>query len=492
VLAAAGALLGLGAVELGLDWMFGEVRMQVTQMPFWIRPGLSPGTVLYAALLTMLAALVAGVVPGLKVTRGLRARLQAASAGGGGFRFGGIWTAVIVAQVAVTLAFPVVAFMLHLDVAEIRDEEVGFPDEQYLAVRVEMDGAAAGASPDAAGAESGARYAAAVRRLEERLAAEPTVESVTFGGSLPRMYHSDDMIEVDEGGAAPPRAGESAHRVATASVAPDFFAAFDAPVLAGRGFHPGDLESGARVVVVSRSFVDEVLGGRNPIGRRIRHVDAGGPEKPWHEIVGVVRDIGIPTGEFDPRVAGVYHPVATGGAYPGHLAVRIKGDPAAFAPRLRQVAARLEPDLRLPDVHPLSEAHEPELRFISFWFWLTAAVSGVAMFLSLAGIYAVMAFTVAQRTREIGIRVALGGTAERIVRAIFRRPLTQIGLGIVLGAALSTLLVAAGERTSLTLPSAALLVLYAAGMTGVCLLACIVPARRALGVEPTEALKADG
>jgi predicted permease len=496
VLAAAGALLGLAAVEVGLEWMFAEIRAQVPQIPFWIRPHLSASTILYSALLTVLAALVAGVVPGLKVTRGLRARLQRASAGGGGFRFGGIWTAVIVAQVAVTVAFPVVAFMLHLEVSAIRTVDVGFPDEQYLAVRVEMD---AGAPADAAGGEFRARYAEAVRRLEERLAAEPGVESVTFGESLPRLYHPDRLVELDGGGAAPPHPGGPAHRVSAASVAPDFFEAFDAPILAGRGFHSGDHESAARVVVVSRSFVDEVLGGRNPIGRRIRLLPtdaregSSAPEPgSWHEIVGVVQDIGVPGGDFDPTVAGVYHPVAPGGVYPGHLAVRLRGDPAAFAPRLRRLAARLEPGLRLHDVQPLNEAHTAELRFISFWFWLTAAVSGVAMFLSLAGIYAVMAFTVSQRTREIGIRVALGGTAERVVRAIFRRPLGQVGLGIVLGAALSALLVASGERTALTLPSAAVLVVYAATMMGVCLLACIVPTRRALGVEPTEALKAEG
>lgn len=502
VLAAAGALLGLGAVEVGLEWMFAEVRAQVPQIPFWIRPDLSASTVLYSALLTVLAALVAGVVPGLKVTRGLRARLQRASAGGGGFRFGGIWTAVIVAQVAVTLAFPVVAFMLHLEVAAIRTVDVGFPDERYLAVRLEMDPAApTGPGEDPAGGEFRARYAEAVRRLEEHVAADPAVESVTFGESLPRLYHPDRLVELDEGGAAPPRPGGPALRVSAASVAPGFFEAFGAPILAGRGFHSGDLEPGARVVVVSRSFVDRVLGGRNPVGRRIRLLPQespdrssapGGEPEPWYEIVGVVRDIGVPGGDFDPTVAGVYHPVATGGVYPGHLGVRVRGDPAAFAPRLRRLAARLEPGLRLHDVRPLNEAHAAELGFISFWFWLAAAVSGVAMFLSLAGIYAVMSFTVSQRTREIGIRVALGGTAERVVRAIFRRPLAQVGMGIVLGAALSALLVAAGERTALTLPSAAVLAVYAAMMTGVCLLACIVPTRRALGVEPTEALKAEG
>ena len=119
------------------------------------------------------------------------------------------------------------------------------------------------------------------------------------------------------------------------------------------------------------------------------------------------------------------------------------------------------------------------------------AVSAVAMFLSLAGIYAVMAFTAAQRTREIGLRVALGGTAGRIVREIFRRPLTQVALGIASGAVLSVVLLGLGEGTQLTAGSVALLAAYAAAMTGVCLLACVVPTRRALSVEPTEALRAE-
>ncbi len=157
VLAAAGAALGLAAVEAGLAWAFEMVRASTDFFPFWLRPRLSPATVAYAALLTVVAAGVAGGVPGLKATRGLRAGLQRASAGGGGFRFGGVWTTVIVVQVALTVAFPVVAYVLHTEVAELQAVDVGFPDEQYLAVRVEMDEAAPAGAPRARPARSSGR-----------------------------------------------------------------------------------------------------------------------------------------------------------------------------------------------------------------------------------------------------------------------------------------------------------------------------------------------
>jgi ABC-type antimicrobial peptide transport system permease subunit len=114
----------------------------------------------------------------------------------------------------------------------------------------------------------------------------------------------------------------------------------------------------------------------------------------------------------------------------------------------------------------------------------------VALLLSLAGIYAVMSFAVARRTREIGIRVALGASARGVVIGVFRRPLTQVGLGIAVGAVL-VLWLMGGMKRLLPIEELAVLGAYVLFMTGVCVLACIVPTRRALRVEPTEALRAD-
>jgi hypothetical protein len=257
------------------------------------------------------------------------------------------------------------------------------------------------------------------------------------------------------------------------------------------------------VVIVNEPFVELVLGGRNPIGRHIRYVhfeewDGSEPMVPgaWHEIVGVVPDLGMAVGADvgqakggDPKVAGIYHPVSPAAAYPVRLAIHVRGDPAALAPVLSAAATAVNPGLRLYELGPLDEANRAELQFLALWFRLVLGVSVIALFLSLAGIYAVMAFTVARRTREIGIRVALGASRRGVVLAIFRRPLAQVAGGIAAGTLLVVSIMAAVEGNVLAPRHVALVVGYALLMMLVCLLACIVPTRRALGVEPMEVLR---
>jgi ABC-type antimicrobial peptide transport system permease subunit len=169
----------------------------------------------------------------------------------------------------------------------------------------------------------------------------------------------------------------------------------------------------------------------------------------------------------------------------------------AVGPQVRDIAAAVDPTLRLSDIQRVDEVLKGPLWVIGLWLRVSIVMTAVALLLSLAGIYAVMSFVVARRTREIGVRVALGASPLRIVGAIFRRPLIQVGLGILAGAAL----VAAGRGTlatelpgmtdGLSLRGVAIIVAYAVVMLGVSLLACVVPTRRALGVEPTIALRMD-
>jgi ABC-type antimicrobial peptide transport system permease subunit len=214
-------------------------------------------------------------------------------------------------------------------------------------------------------------------------------------------------------------------------------------------------------------------------------------EAPWYEIVGVVGDM-ITAQKEDPKKAAIYHPVSPRDAYPGQVAVRVKGDPDAFVPRLREIATVTDPTLRLYNLEPLDQVNRSEIEFMEFWFRMLLLVSGIALTLSLAGIYAVMAFTVARRTREIGIRVALGASQRRVVAAIFRRPLIHVAIGVLTGAGviLAITLLASGGRINPRILGP--FSLYTLFMMAVCMLACIVPTRRALRVEPTEALRADG
>src|SRR4029453_17097186 len=158
----------------------------------------------------------------------------------------------------------------------------------------------------------------------------------------------------------------------------------------------------------------------------------------------------------------------------------------------------VDPSLRLVNVQRANEANNDALWVMRLWLRITVVLSCVALVLSLAGIYAVLSFTVARRTREIGVGVALGASRQRVVVATFRRPLLQVALGIVVGTAIvftaATLIKYTefpGSETDLTLQGMAMIVGYGIVMLGVCMLACVVPTRRALNIEPTIALRAE-
>jgi predicted permease len=493
VLGAVAAVVGLAAAQFALQqWGVEFLEINLGPLPFWFDVRVTPAAILYAGGLTLLGAAIAGVVPARKITRGLGGRLKQGTAGGG-VRFGGVWTAVIVTQVAFTVAFPVTLFFQQREAMRIRSQDVGFAAGEYLAMRLDTDAADS--------AEHSARLAPALERLRQRVAAEPGVRGITFADRLPRDSYSQRRIELD----AP--AGDAAPVVvSTASVDPSYFDVLEAPVLAGRAFTPADLAPAARVVIVDQGFVDLFLHGRSPIGRQVRFLDPGeqrsGAARPWYEIVGVVKELGMGHAVQAERVAGVYLPVVPGSAGPVNMIVHAQGDPLSLTPRVRGIAAAVDPTLRVSEIERLDQVTDSLLWVLGMWLRITLGLTAVAILLSLAGIYAVLSFTMARRTREIGVRVALGAPRARVVAAIFRRPLTQVSAGIAVGFVLVTLAAVAvsGHRpdTPIKLDPAvlspgqyALLAAYAALMFGVCMLACVVPTRRALHVQPSDALRVE-
>ena len=508
VLAGLATTVGLAAAGFGLRALGTPfLERNLGRLPFWIDPHLSPTAVAYAFGLTVLGALIAGVVPALKVTRGLGARLRQGTAGAGGLRLGGVWTAVIVAQVAATVAFPAIVFVERSEIVRMRSKQPSFATEEYLGVRLQMDPALAmSADTGAALAEHHARFGAALEMLRRRVEAEPGVEGVTFVDRMPRMYHREQWAELDD-------AARTGYEVSTALIDPSYFEVLETPILAGRAFRTVELGPDARVAIVDRGFVDQVMKGRNPIGQRVRLATGRRPDPleseatiRWYEIVGVVEDLGMGHVAQMGRPAGLYLPAAPGTAANGgavHMMVHVRGDPWTLAPRIRTVATAVDPTLRLSDFQRLDEVANSELWVMGMWLRITVVLSAVALLLSLAGIYAVLSFTVARRTREIGVRVALGASRRRIVTGIFRRPLTQVGIGVVAGGLLITAgaFALSGLRSDgvtrqigdgvLSLANAAALSAYIAFMFGVCMVACVVPTWRALRVEPTEALRVE-
>jgi predicted permease len=522
VLGGVAAAVGLAAAHVALgQWALPFLEANMGQIPFWYDPRLSPATVLYACALTLLGAAIVGVLPGLKVTRGLGSRLREGTAGAGGLQFGGVWTAVIVAQVAVTVAFPAIVLVELRELQRIRSYDVGFAADEYLAVNLTME-TPPGAGADADSATMGAhrtRSGTVLETLRQRVAAEPGVLAVTFVDKLPFTNYVDHRIALDDSAsvAAPSVVAASSAAGAPggqrplrytkiAYVDPSYFEVLEAPILAGRGFQAADLAPGARVAIVDQGFVDQVLLGRNPIGQRVRIADGGtlpdGPgadSLPWHEIVGVVQDLGMIGAAESGRATGLYRPGTPGSGFAPQMVIHTQGDPMALVPRVRTLAATVDPTLRLSEFQRVDQVTSPLLWILGMWIRMTLVMTAVALLLSLAGIYAVLSFVVARRTREIGVRVALGASRPRVLTAIFRRPLTQVGLGVAAGATLIAVGAVALARTAalgsapsgLSVGHGALLVAYAAFMLGVCLLACVVPTRRALRVEPMVAMRVE-
>lgn len=491
VLGGIAAVVGLAAagwgVRWGLDLMRGVLTDGSGNFPFWVDGKLSPLTVAYTVLLTLLAAAIAGVLPGLRITRNLGTRLKHTTAGSRSTHFGGLWTAVIVLQLAVTMGFPVVTFILSRDDVrpEAEDKQLPFPIDQYLSVRLEMERTPTEPGADTSAAAFQARYLAAAQQLETRLASEPDVEGVVFAQHLPRQYHPNHQVEVDAGAVAPH--DERGHLVGSSKVDPKYLDVLGVRMLSGRWFNPSEANHDARVAVVNKAFVDRIMGGNNPIGKRIRYVSRSNPDsQPWFEIIGVAPNLGIRSGWGS---AGMYRPLVRESMYPLNAAIHVRGDPKVFAQRVRAIATDIDVTLRLAELMPLKDAANGERDFTVFWVRMTTFVSAMMLVFSLVSMYAVMSFAVSRRTREIGVRVALGATPGRIVRAVFKQPLRQLGLGLLAGTVLVWALLGGTDNGVPTVKELLALGAYTAVVAVVFLTACVVPTRRALSVPPTEALR---
>jgi predicted permease len=488
LLCAIGAVIGLMVARVVLAATWTMIEGQSGPLPFWIDTSLSTTTILYASGLTLFAAAIAGIIPAVKVTSGgADRRLRAASSGGGGLQFGGVWTVVIVAQVALTTMLPVPLIGVGAGFIDARNAPAGFQAEAFLTATLAIDPPfdRVAASADTAPAmRLGARY----RALAERLRFEPAVLDVTYADQMPLMRHRWHAIKVE---GSPPN-DRNDHCVpdycaSIVSVDPRFFDVIGARTIRGRTLTTADAEQMTRSVVVNRFFVDRILGGRNPIGQRIRLTSTpGGNPESWYQIVGVVPDLGISDSEGDWGRASVYQTRLPREISPLRVAIHVRGDPQSFAVRLRELAHAIDPSLRVIDPKPLPRLANPS----AFWFELLISLTSVTLMLSLAGVYAVTAFAVSRRTREIGVRVALGARPLQILTMVFRRPLIQIALGVGIGAILA-LGIANNDLSDVQLEDFGRSAVFALSTILFCALACVVPALRALRIQPTEALKAD-
>jgi hypothetical protein len=274
-----------------------------------------------------------------------------------------------------------------------------------------------------------------------------------------------------------------------AAVGAGYHEAFGAKIVAGRGLYTADAGALNGPVVVNEAFVRVV--GRNPVGARVRTLQRGSERElgPWHEIVGVVTDLGMLFPADWGGAAYIYRAASAAEFDPVVVAVRVAGDAAPLAPRVAALARQVDAGLQLRDIVTFDEIVAQERMRMVGGTVIFASVLLMTVVFSAASLYALMAVAVARRTREIGIRIALGASSRRVLGSVFARAARQLGGGIIAGN--SIILLLAWRANALTADLLVTSVIASVIMAAVGVLACAAPARRALRVQPTEALRQD-
>lgn len=479
-------LIGAGVGVLAIDWALDHVNLAAlageAALPYWLSLDLTRRTAFTALAFAVISATVAGVIPAIAITG--RAITQHI-AGAPRARFGRVIASLVVLDVAVSVAAVGMALTVwgHATDARVADHATGVRAEEFLAVEFRL-------GDDASG------WAADQRALIAALELEPGVRRVAAGDVLPRMEHRSRPYELD-GVTLDPNARRRWVRVARVDVT--FMDALGTPILSGRDFTSSDVDGAARVAIVNTAFVAHVLEGRDPIGRRLRFPVQGASsagDSAWHEIVGVVGPLGVNLVNVE-RGEAVYLPAAAGAINPLRLAVHSSVPPLGLTSRVREIAAAVDPEIVMGSAAQLSDLRQGDWYLVMGIAVGLLILAAVLVAMATSGLYAMLSLTVSERTREIGIRSALGASRGALLLAILRRPLVQIGLGAAIGLPLAArfvfeLTVTRAGAGSLLQAMAVALGLAMAIVLLVGLGSCLVPTRRILAIEASEAMRAEG
>lgn len=486
VLAAAAAVVGLTVARFVGLWVKQTIIEAAGKpRPFWWDDSLSPQTILYAFALALFSAVIVGLVPALKATGAqLQGRLRHVGAGASTMKFGNVWTTAMITHVAITVIFlSTVASFGWMRLRANLDYDVTFAREQFLAAKpVRL-------------AEGGADVPipqVAYRSLADRLSTHPAIVTVTYASELPEATES--WCELEFATREVIAVGVEASGSRCQNVGPNYFETMGIQLVAGRLFTDGEAEGNRPVAIVDETFARLMLGGRSALGLMIRNPEGGDTSAPgpWHEIVGVVKDVSLMTRKAWSD-ATVYRPVSIDTVSRAVVLMRTHGAAAPVVPTL-QAAQSANHDVRLVEVRSLDQTVTTTELLTRILLRFTTVTAGIALLLSTAGIYALISFTLTRRTREIGIRAALGAAPGRIVSSVLGRALAQVGAGILAGAVPGAMIMIFGidDWGGMSIPAGVGATLVVCSFViVVAAISCAAPLGRALRVDPTEALRLD-
>ncbi|MBV9926086.1 MAG: ABC transporter permease [Acidobacteria bacterium] len=455
---------------------------------------------LYATLLAVLTGVAFGLVPALQASRpdvvtDLKAE-TAAAAGGARRRRLTFRNALVVTQVAISALLLVPAGLLLRSVRLAETSGYGFPVAERYVAAVDLE---------ALGYDDKRRRLVG-EQLLDKVRETPGVRSATMAHIVP-LVGGTMVVTLEVEGEAPGQQAEDVFEENGSSfyaldqpgslymntVDTRYFETMGLPLVAGRDFDERDDASAPDVVVVNETLARRLAKGGQALGRRLVERDPTNWKPKPLEVVGVVKDSKYIWPSERPRYFA-YRPrrqYTQSGFGPAHLIVHAAGDQATVSKLVRSVASTVDPDLSVEGVTRLDELIEHRVGETKLVIWVSAAVGALALLLAAVGLYGVMAYSVAGRTKEIGVRMALGAGRGRVRRMILADGLVLAAAGTLVGLLVSaacmrlmrSMLYGVSDTDPLTYAAVALF------LTGVALLACYVPARRATKVDPMVALR---
>jgi predicted permease len=452
-----------------------------TDPPFFIDIRLHPPVIAFTVMVAALTTLLSGAIPAYQSSRAdINEILKDETRGASSFKIGRISKALVIFEVALSCGLLVASGLMIKSVANIRTMDMGFNADNVFTARL--------------GFPAAYTDTAAQRlffdQLEQKIAALPGVTASTLAAGLPSGDIQFNGTQVAIEGKAYPTDRDYPN-ARWSSATPGFFETLQIPLRSGRRFNSGDREGSNQVAVVNEKFVKQYFPDGNALGHRIRFGTSKTTE-PWLTIVGVVGDVFAGDPE-NPKPPVVFRPLSQAHSSFIYITARTNGQPMQLTSSVRSAVASLNADIPLYWVYSLREAVARPLWFIRVFGTMFMIFGFIALFLASIGLYAVMSFSVSRRTREVGIRMALGARGQDVVSMIFRQGAIQLGIGMVLGLALALgmsqlvqMLLLDVKPRDPAIYSGVVTALVATG-----LLACLIPARRATRVDPLVALRSN-
>jgi putative ABC transport system permease protein len=478
LLAITGGGLGIVLTVFGMEWL---VSLAPVTMPRIEQVKVNPAVLLFALCLSFLTSVLCGILPALAATRTNLEKDLKQGARSVGVSNRGLRNALVVLDVGLAMILLAGAGLMLKSMARLLDVPAGFSSANVLTMNLSLFG------PEFAGQDASSRVVATFQQSLDRISALPGVKSAGAVSQLPLSGDFDMYgVRMKDMPLANPEDAPSAFRY---GVTPGYIEALGIPLYRGRTITAQDNERAQPVVLINELFASRIWPGQDAIGKQIQ---LGGPERPWRTVVGIVGNVRH-EGLDAPQKLQVYVPHAQWIDPDSSmvLTVRTDGDPAAVASAVRQAVWSVNRNVRISEVATMDKVIGSSLAQLRFPMMMVGLFAAAALLLAALGLYGLLAYSVAQRTNEIGVRIALGARPREVLQLVLRQGMFLTGVGVIVGVGgafalrrlLTGLLFQVKPTDPPTLFSAAgLLVLVA-------LVACFIPARRATKVDPLVALR---